>query len=134
MKEKNKKMKTLLFILIFFIGLTATLSGLLLIGNFNGKILNVPITLLDGAPFKNSLIPALLLIVIGAVNILAAIYNIRKHPSRYNLAMAGGFMICGWIITQMILIPAAHWQHYLYLVTGILIILTAYQLKGKWAA
>jgi hypothetical protein len=127
-------MKIILFILVSFVGLTAALSGLLLIGNPNGEILNMPITLLNGTPFKNLLIPAILLIVIGAVNLLAAFYNIQRHSGRYNWAMGGGFMICGWIIMQMILIPAVHWQHYFYMVTGILIILTAYQLKGKWAA
>lgn len=128
-------MKTLLFILISFIGLTATLSGLVMISNPDGEVMNLSLNLLAGTPFKNFLVPGILLTtIVGAINLIAVVYNIRRHPSRYNWAMAGGFMISGWIVAQMILIPAAHWLQYVYLGTGILIILTAYQLKGKWAA
>lgn len=128
-------MKTLLFILVSFIGLTATLSGLLLISNPDGEIMNLPIYLLDGTPFKDFLIPGILLTaVVGFINLLAVVYNMQRHPNRYNWAMAGGFMISGWIIMQMILIQVAHWLHFLYLGIGIFTILLAYQLKGKWLA
>ena len=127
-------MKYLLFILVSFIALTATLSGLIMMSNPDGSILKIPLSLLSGTPFKNFLLPGLLLTVfVGVVNLLALYYNILRHPLRYNWAMAGGFMISGWIIVQMILINAAHWLHFIYLGIGILIILLAYQLKGKWA-
>ncbi len=127
-------MKTLLFILISFIAITSTLSGLLMISNPNGEILNLPLVLLDGTPFKNFLIPGILLTtIVAGVNLLAVFYNMQRHVNRYNWAMAGGIMISGWIVVQLILIHAALSLHYLYLGIGILIILLAYQLKGKWA-
>lgn len=127
-------MKSLLFILVSFIAVTSTLSGLLMISNPDGGILNLPLSLLDGTPFKDFLIPGILLTtIVGGVNLLAVFYNMQRHANRYNWAMAGGIIICGWIVVQMILIHAAHWLHLLYLGIGILIILLAYQLKGKWA-
>jgi hypothetical protein len=127
-------MKTILFALVSFIALTATLSGILLITNPDGGILDLPLSLLDGTPFKNFLIPGMLLaLVVGGVNLLAVFYNMQRHANRYNWAMAGGIVVCGWIFTQMILIRAAHWLHFLYLCIGMLIILLTYQLKGKWA-
>jgi len=36
-------------------------------------------------------------------------------------------------LVQLLLIQAAHWLHFIYLGIGLLIILIAYQLKGKWA-
>jgi hypothetical protein len=127
-------MKFLLFILVSFIALTATFSGLIMMSNPDGSILKIPLSLLSGTPFKNFLLPGLLLTaLVGVSNLIAVYYNILKHPLRYNWAMAGGFMISGWIIVQMILINAAHWLHFIYLGIGILIILLAYQLKGKWA-
>lgn len=127
-------MKTLLFILVSFIAVTSTLSGLLMISNPDGGIMNLPLSLLDGTPFKDFLIPGILLTtIVGGVNLLAVFYNMQRHVNRYNWAMAGGIMMSGWIVVQMILIHAARWLHFLYLGIGILIILLAYQLKGKWA-
>ncbi len=127
-------MKTILFILVSFIALTSTISGLLMISYPNGEIMDLSLTLLDKTPFKNFLVPGILLtVLVGGVNLLAVFYNMQRHASRYNWAIAGAVMISGWIIVQMILIEAAHWLHFLYLGIGILIILLAYQLKGKWA-
>ncbi|HEY6062739.1 MAG TPA: hypothetical protein VIV35_03965 [Chitinophagaceae bacterium] len=127
-------MKTILFILVSFIAITATLSGLLMISDPGGGILNLPLSLLDNTPFKDYRIPGILLtIMVGGVNLIALFFNMQRHPSRYNWAMAGGFMISVWILVQLLLVQAAHWLHFIYLGIGLLIILIAYQLKGKWA-
>lgn len=126
-------MKSLLFILVAFIAVTSTLSGLLMISNPDGDILNLSPAVLNGTPFKNFIVPGILLTaIVGSVNLLAVFFNMQRHPKRYNWSMAGGIMISGWIIVQMLLIQAVHWLHFLYLSIGILIILIAWQLKGKW--
>jgi hypothetical protein len=127
-------MKTILFILVSFTGLTATVTGLLMISKPDGSILHLSLSLLDPAPFKNYLLPGILLTtVVGLVNLMAVFLNIQRHPKRYNWALAGGFMISLWMLVQLLLIHAAHWVHFIYLSIGIFIILIAYQLKGKWA-
>jgi hypothetical protein len=127
-------MKTILFILISFIAVTATISGLLMISNPDGEIMNLSLNLLNQRPFKNFMLSGIFLtLLIGGVNLAAVFYNIQRHKYRYNWAIAGGFMISGWIVIQMILIQSLHWLHFLYLGAGIFIILLAYQLKGKWA-
>jgi hypothetical protein len=127
-------MKTILFILISFIAITATISGLLMISNPNGEIMNLSLNLLYQTPFKNFILPGILLtVLVGGINLLAVFFNIQRNVNRYNWAIAGGVMISGWIIVQMILIQTVHWLHFLYLCIGIFIILLAYQLKGKWA-
>lgn len=127
-------MRSFLFILISFTAITSTLSGLLMISNPDGGILNLSPALLEGTPFNDFLIPGILLTaVVGFVNLLAVFYNLQRHPDRYNWAIAGGMMMGGWIVAQMILIHTIHWLHIVYLVIGLLVILIAYQLKGKWA-
>jgi hypothetical protein len=127
-------MKTILFILVSFIALTATLSGLLMISRPDGSILNLSLSILEPTPFKDYLLPGILLATgVGLVNLLAVFFNIQRHPNRYNWAMAGGFMISIWILAQLLLIQAAHWLHFIYICIGVLIILISYQLKGKWA-
>lgn len=127
-------MKLLLFILVTFIAVTSTLSGSLMITDPSGNMLNLPLNLLEGTPFKNFLVPGILLFgVVGTINLIAVFYHLQRHPARYNWAMAGGAVITGWIIIQMILISTVHWLHFLYLGIGIMVFFIAYQLKGKWA-
>ena len=127
-------MKTFLFILISFIAITATLSGLVLISIPDGSILKLPVSLLKGTPFRDFLIPGLILtFFVGGVNLVAVYFNLQRHKLRYNLAIAGGIMDCGWIIGQIMLINTLYWLHFLYFGIGILVILLGYQLKGKWA-
>lgn len=127
-------MKTLLFILISFVAFTATISGLVMISDPSGEILYLELRLLDGTPFKDFLIPGVLLAtIVGGVNLLAVFYNMQRHPYRYNFALAGGAVLAGWLIAQVIFIHTLHWLHFAYLGIAVLIILIAYQLKGKWA-
>lgn len=127
-------MRTLLFLLISFVAVTSIFSGLLMMSSPDGTLLHLPINVLKDTSFKDFLIPGILLtIIVGGVNLVAALYNLQRRSNRYNWAIAGGIIISGWIVTQMLLIQAAHWLHFLYLGVGILIVLLAYQLKGKWA-
>jgi hypothetical protein len=128
-------MKTILFVLVSFLALTATFSGMVMMGNPDGAIMNLPLSLLEGTPFKNYFVPGLfLMVLVGLVNMVAVVTNMRRSNSRYNWAIAGGFMICGWIMAQVVLIRTLHWLHFVYFITGMLVILIAFQLKGKWAA
>ncbi|HET9431146.1 MAG TPA: hypothetical protein VFO70_08215 [Chitinophagaceae bacterium] len=127
-------MKIFLFILVSFIAVTSTLSGLLMLSDPDGGLLTLPLSLLEGTPFQNYLFPGVLLAgLVGGVNIVAVYSYIARTKSRYNWSIAGGSMIIGWIIVQMILIQSVHWLHFIYLGAGVLIILISYQLKGKWA-
>jgi len=96
--------------------------------------MNLSVSLLEGTPFKDFTIPGVLLaVLVGGTNLLAVFFNLKRQAGRYNWALAGGIFITGWIIGQLILIGASHWLQAFYLVIGILVILIAYQLKGKWA-
>ena len=126
-------MKTVLFLLVSFIAITATLSGLLLISQPDGSILKLPLSLLEGTPFNTYLIPGLLLVVfVGIVNLLAVFFNLKSHQSRYDWAMAGGVSVVVWILSQLILIQTVNWLHVVSFGIGLIIFLLAYQLKGKW--
>ncbi|MDP4261312.1 MAG: hypothetical protein Q8941_02165 [Bacteroidota bacterium] len=128
-------MKTLLFLLVSFIALTATFSGLLMIGRPDGSSLNLPVSYLEPTPFKDFLVPGILLaVVVGGTNFLAVFSNMGRRANRYNWSLAGGIIITVWIIIQLLLLGAANWLHFIYLATGVAIILVSLQLKGKWLA
>lgn len=125
-------MKLFLFILLSFISVTAILSGLMMISYPDGSALNLSPGLLEGTPFKNYMVPGILLVIfVGIINLLAVFYNMKRDPKRYTWALTGGIMICVWIITQMILIRSFQWLHIVYLAMGVVVILISFQLKGK---
>lgn len=128
-------MKTILFLLVSFTALTAIVSGMLLIYDPTGSFFQMQLSLLSGTPFKNYLIPGFILtFLVGGTNLVAVVLNLMRSEKRYHWAIAAGVMISGWIIVQMIMISTFTWLQLLYLVIGILSILLAYQLEGKWAA
>ncbi len=127
-------MKTLLFTLLSFVALTATVSGLLIISQPDGSVLHLPLSLLKGTPFDNYLVPGIILAaIVGGANLVAVFFNMQSHPSRYTWAMFGGMITCGWIVIQVLLINTFFWLQFIYIAAGLSTILIAYQLKGRWA-
>ena len=127
-------MKTFLNLLLGFVAMSSTFSGLLLILQPDGSVLNLSTSLLAGTPFHDFSIPGLLLsVVVGGIHLVAIVQNMKHAASRYTWAMAAGIVLAGWIIIQMLLIHALNWLQFLYLFIGALTIFTSYQLKGKWA-
>jgi hypothetical protein len=127
-------MRYILLALLFFIGLTALLSGLLLLLQPDGSWLGLPLSLLEPTPFRDYTWPGLgLAFGVGAVHLLAFYLEIRGHRFRHNWAMAAGLLLTSWILAQLLLIETLHWLHVVYGGFGLLCILLAWQLKGKWA-
>jgi hypothetical protein len=126
-------MKTLLFILISFVGITAFICGLMMISRPDGTTLGLSVDMLNNTFFNSFFLPGLFLTAVGLVNLIAVFFNIKRHAQRYNWAIASGILMIGWIVVQKILINDSSLLQYLYLSIGMLILLVAYQLKGKWA-
>ncbi|ULQ53314.1 hypothetical protein [Flavihumibacter fluvii] len=126
-------MKTILNIIHAFVGLTATISGIVLMIQPGGRLFQLDTTLLDGSPFNNFLIPGIILAVaVGGTNLLALGQNILNRPNSCNRSILAGVITCGWIICQVYIIHTVFWVQIIYVLLGILTILIAYQLKGKW--
>lgn len=114
-------------------GVTATVSGLMLMVQPDGSLMQMPADILLTSPFRNFLIPGIVLFaLVGLVNGMAAWLLIRRHPAQYDWAMVGGVIIGGWIMVQIIMIQSLSWLQFIYLGTGLLVVLAARQLKGKW--
>lgn len=126
-------MRLLHFLLVGFVGLTASICGLLLIVYPDGSIFQMTPTLLEGTFLKSFLTPGIILTLIGGINMVAVFTNIHQSRNRYNWSVAGSVLLCGWIITQVLIIQSIHWLQFVFMTTGILIILLSFQLKGKWA-
>lgn len=127
-------MKSILFIMNSIVAVSAIISGILMVLVPDGSLLALSTGLLYETPFHDFLLPGVLLCsVVGGVNLTAVIFSLLNHPSRYNWAIAGGIVSGGWMLVEFIMISDIHWLQMVYMFCSVMIILTAYQLKGKWA-
>lgn len=126
-------MKKILYLLITLMAVSAFVSGLLLIRNPMGESMGLSLSLLEGSPFPDYFFPGILLILlIGTPHLLSLIYLARNHRHQFLMVMASGLVLMSWIIIQILLIHTANWMHYYCLGTGLMEVLIALQLKGKW--
>ncbi len=127
-------MKLLLFLLLFSTSLAVTALGLLMITSPDGSSSGLSVAMLTNTPFHDFRLPGIiLLLLVGIPCYLATLAQERMLPGRYNWAIAAGLLICAWGVGLMIFITLSHWLPFAALGIGLLTVLAAYQLKGKWA-
>ena len=133
----NKKinvMKTLLFILVVFTGICSLYAGIIMISNPMGLQNSLPLVLLENTPFHSFVLPGIILvIVVGGITVATVLAYLLNSKNRYNWSIASGTILSIWISLKIIIIQIVHWADFLFLAIAILIVLLAYQLKGKWA-
>ncbi len=133
-------MRTLLLILLVFLGLGALFGGGMLILSPSGELMGMPLSMLDHSPFHSFLLPGIILFsVLGLAPVGIAIALVRRPASwlaeRLNLYkdMYWGWTFCiyiafaliSWIQVQMIFLQAVHWLHTFYMFFSLAILLVA---------
>ena len=109
----------LLMLLLRFQGISATLSGFILVLDPTGGRMQMPLGMLAGTPFPNYLIPGLILCIVlglGALFVLASLLALpnwawarRLNPFRsqhwtWTAAAALGLALMIWITVQVLMI------------------------------
>lgn len=133
-------MRTFLITLLFLLALAAIAGGGMLIIAPDGRLLEMPLSILEKSPFENFLIPGIILfLVLGVTPILTATGLIKKSKSvlaeklnmlkdmhwswTFTLYIASADIL--WIQIQMQFIKSVSWLHTFYVLFGLLIILVA---------
>ena len=103
------------------IGIGAVICGALLIISPDGRYLQMPIDMLKNSPFRNFLIPGIILFLVNGVgNIISAIICFKMHRIAGFAGLFFGFGLIIWIFVQVNMIGGGSWLQYLYFVLGIL--------------
>jgi hypothetical protein len=103
------------------IGIGAVISGALLIIRPDGHYLQIPLDMLKNSPFRNFLIPGVILfLVIGVGNIVSAVLSFRIQRIAGFAGLFFGFGLVIWLFVQINLVGGGHWLQYLYFVLGII--------------
>jgi hypothetical protein len=130
-------LRNLLIFLLGFLSLGAFYGGIVLIISPDGSIFGMPLELLNNSPFKNYLVPGIILLVTFGIFPVFVIYGLLKKPdhrffNRLNLlydyhfawtfAVYLGIAQIIWINIQTLIINAVDIIHTIYSGLGILIV------------
>lgn len=126
-------MRTLLIILLAFVGMTATLLGMLLIAYPVLTTYGMPVEFLHPAFVKNYVLPGIMFIVTGGINLSALLSAWQRSRPQYNWSLAGSTLMIAWLAVHSFFLQAIPWIYLIYTTCSLLIMLLSWQLKGKWA-
>lgn len=137
---KSKSTINILIGLLAFLGLGAIGGGAVLIISPSGKLIGMPLSMLNPSPFYNFLIPGVILfLVLGVIPLLLIIALLKKPTSKlaeqfnffsdmhwawtYSIYVA--FTLIFWIQIEMVLLNAVSWLHTFYMLLAVVIIFVA---------
>jgi hypothetical protein len=133
-------LRNILLVLLFFLGLGGILGGAMFIISPSGELIGMPLSFLNNSPFKNFLIPGILLfVIIGIAPVAVAFALIIKPVNKvleafnffkdmywaWAFTIYIAFALIIWIQVQMMMLRAVHWLHSFYVFFAVAIIFTA---------
>jgi hypothetical protein len=111
-------MKTLIglaILLLLFNGVSAIFGGWSLITDPSGKGLQMPESFLEHSPFKDFLIPGIILFTAnGIFSFFAIVWTFFRWKHFSWLILAQGVLLSGWILVQMVMIRQYSYLQLLY--------------------
>ncbi len=138
---KNLKFtRNLLIFLLGFLSIGAIYGGIVFIIKPDGSIYNIPTEILQNSPFKDFLVPGIILLVTFGLIPIYVIYALIKKPENkfmqklnllydhhfaWTFSVYVGFALIIWINTQTLIFNAVDIIHTIYSSLGILIICIA---------
>jgi hypothetical protein len=140
MQKQANKTRNILLYLLAFLGLGAIGGGGVFIISPGGKLMGMPISILNTSPFHNFLIPGIILFsVLGLVPLMLIIALVKKPQSKlaerinffedmhwsWSFTIYIAFILIFWIQIQMVFLSAVHWLHTFYMFFAVVIIFVA---------
>jgi hypothetical protein len=113
-----------LAVLETLMGLAAVGGGLDLVLT-NGWLMQMPSGLLEGSPFGSYLVPGLVLLAVGILNLASAVALLRRQRWAAPASVVVGIMWIGWFVVQVALVGLLNWQQPVYFAGGLLIVVLA---------
>ncbi len=103
-----------------FISIGAMGGGFMLVKDPSGSALGVPLSLLEGSPFPNFLIPGIFLLAVNGVgSMIGAVLSFTRRRYAQEIAIVLGAILVAWILIQVVIIKSFSWLHFLYFILGI---------------
>jgi len=137
---KTNAARNVLLILLGFLALGAIIGGGTLTISPTGKLLRMPLYLLEKSPFNNYLIPGIILFSVFGLAPLLLIFALIKKPIgkfaetfnffkdmhwswTYSIYVAFALII--WLQIEMMFLQTVYWIHTFYMIYAIVLIFVA---------
>ena len=92
----------------------------MLVKDPSGSALGVPLSLLEGSPFPNFLIPGIFLLTVNGVgSMIGAGLSFTRRRYAQEIAIVLGAILVAWILIQVVIIKSFSWLHSLYFILGV---------------
>ena len=106
--------------LLFFTGITASISGFMLIYDSSGRPLRMNAAILSGSPFDSFFLPGIILFLfLGISSILIAFFVINDHTYSTKMILYQGIVVIAWIVVQVIMINQFYYLQLIYVLIGL---------------
>jgi hypothetical protein len=137
---KTKTARNILLVLLAILGLGAIGGGGVLIISPTGKLIGMPLSMLDKSPFNSFLIPGIVLFTILGIVPYVIIFSLLKKTEcrlaeKFNFfndmhwswtySVYVAFSLIIWIQIEMVFLQAVSWLHTFYMFLAIAIIFVA---------
>lgn len=125
-----------------FLGVSAAFGGIVLTLNPTGTWLQIPLSILQFSPFRDFLIPGLILGIVFGIGSFATLLALWFRPIwplgtaltgftgahwSWSAALAIGLGQVIWIVTEMVMVRGTDWLQFVYGGLGLLIALLSFQ-------
>ena len=118
--------------LLLFVGIAAVAGGLGVILDPSGESLGVSVDLLINSPFKNFLIPGIVLFtIIGLTSLLVSFLTFKQHLLSGGATIILGFIMIIWIVLQVYWIGWLTSLQPTFLIIGFAEIILGYVLHSR---
>ncbi|MDR3726348.1 MAG: hypothetical protein P4K86_04825 [Terracidiphilus sp.] len=108
---------------LVFLCLSAIAGAVPMILDPSGRMMHMPLSLLEHSPFHTFLIPGIILLLANGVLSLVVLVAAARRWPRYAWAVAlQGCILTGWIVVEVILLHLLIWAHYVYGAIGLALI------------
>ena len=137
---KTNTTKNVLIALLAFLGVGAIFGGAVLIISPSGKLIGLPVVILNLSPFYNFLIPGIILFLVLGIFPMLLIMALLKKPTsklaeRFNFftdmhwawtyTIYIAIILIFWIQIEMVWLNATSWLHTFYMLLAVVIIFVA---------
>jgi hypothetical protein len=119
---------------LIFLGMTSLAGAVPLIVDPSGKLLSMPLSLLEHSPFRSFLIPGIILLIANCLLSFFVLKLMLRRISHYGRWIAlQGCVLAGWILVQIVMIRMMIWAHHVYLALAAILILCGWLLRNDEA-
>jgi len=133
----SRTARNILLFLLLFLGLGALFGGGVLIISPSGKLIGMPLSLLNKSPFSDFLFPGIILFGVLGVFPVLLVFALINKPSNpflesvnffsdmhwsWSFSIYTAFALIIWIQVEMMFLNAVSWLHTFYMFLAIAII------------